>query len=134
MTRLLLVLLLCAFAQADPNDMVQLKTLAHHWLESVVPTKLVFLYEGTAPFKWTYPQTDGLIFVIESQSTGVPITVTGTTYRPVGMAEFNRLSMAWREPNLPIEPNLPPEPNLAEVLASVTDPNLAEAIKRMINQ
>ena len=46
MTRLLLVLLLCAFAQADPNsfDPNDLRFFASHWLEpAVTATKVYYL-------------------------------------------------------------------------------------------
>ena len=134
MTRLILILLLSVFAQAsDPNDLIQLQTLTCNWLKPCVPVKSVFLFEGTTPFTWTYPQADGLLFRIECKSVQAAITVTGWTYRPVGLYEFAALSRAWQdETTHPVEPNIPAEPNLSEILSSVTDPNLIQAIKDMI--
>jgi hypothetical protein len=118
MTRLLLFLILSTLClAADPNDMKQLHDLAHNWIKPVVPVKNVFRFEGITPFIWAFPQADGLVFQIVC-TPATSCIVTGTTYRPVNLAEFNRLAAVWKG-----EPNLPTDPNLADLLSGVTDPN-----------
>ena len=119
MTRLLLILLISAFAHAasDPNEPSP-PFPWKHWLE---------------PVSWV--DKVRLVPAINDPNMVLRVTYSKPVDR-LDLADFCRYAQSYRPVVVikPVEPNEPAEPNLAEVLEGVTDPNLAAAIREMMTR